>query len=238
MSSTVISLDEFFEVIEESSLPISPDQPSFSLILGAGASRSAGIPLAGEMTALLAELIAARGYPLENIGPEGLTFSSAISTVVEYADDLFTPATVSAQIDTNDGIAEAPWAFDRSASVDGSREQQRAALGITALHQSVMPLLDAIDKWDDELLSYDCLPGLQEQSAHAAEVYWDGREAKEVEALGKAVTRRLPWTRRNRKLLRLALDESTDPLMSHTLLTTIDTIRAPRQPKSTRPAAQ
>jgi hypothetical protein len=62
-------------------------------------------------------------------------------------------------------------------------------------------LLDAIDKWDDELLPYDCLPERhRERAPHAPEIYFDGPEAKEVGALRRAVTRRLPWTRRNRKL--------------------------------------
>jgi hypothetical protein len=437
--ASIVSLDEFFEFVDDSIATLFPDEPYFSLILGAGASRSAGIPLAGEMTALLRQVISAYRFPIETRRGQAPTFAEAIETIAEYADesevqafilrcirrgsrepnlthliaanlaccrfwnpivttnfddltlaafwdlpvntsyrepyvvydprtvvvsrievledvpviikahghhtqyglglldhqlaalapgvkramrwqqlpklgyivigssgsfndgtidalkdrrltrglpifwfvrgevsrprrgspleelaktadvrfvrcddadvlvvrlwqllagtggsawlldadDLFTPATVAEQIEANVGGREAAWAFNSAAALAGlSPEQQRHAIGVSALNEHVMPLLDAIDKWDDELLPYDCLPERhRERAPHAPEIYFDGPEAKEVGALRRAVTRRLPWTRRNRKLLRIALDESTDPLLAHTLLQAIDRIR-------------
>jgi hypothetical protein len=438
--ASILSLDDFFEFVDDSVITLFPDEPYFSLILGAGASRSAGIPLAGEMTALLWQVIAAYGFPIETKRGQSPTFAEAIATIAEYADeyevqafilrcirrgsrepnlthliaanlaccrfwnpivttnfddltlaafwdlpvneryrepyvvydprtvvvsrievlegvpviikahghhtqyglglldhqlaalapgvkramrwqppprlgyivvgssgsftdgtiealkdrrltrgrpifwffrgeftpprrqsplaqlaktadvrfvrcddadvlfirlwqlldgtggsawlldedDLFTPATVAEQIEANVGEREGAWAFNPASTLgdDPSPEQLRLALGVSALKEHVMPLLDAIDKWDDELLPHDCLPERHREAApHAPEIYFDGPEAKEIGALRRAVTRRLPWTRRNRKLLRIALDASTDPLLSHTLLTAIDRIR-------------
>jgi len=157
----------------------------------------------------------------------------ALDGMVEWlldSSDLFTPATLSEQMEgAAGGVDEIEWGFNPSPSPGHTREEQRAALRIDALTQSVLPLVHAIDKWDDELLFYDCLPDKQKYLAkHEAAVELNGREPAETEALKKAITWLLPWTRRNRVLLRLALDESTDPLLSQDLLTTIDQIRGAR----------
>jgi hypothetical protein len=144
--------------------------------------------------------------------------------------DLLTAASLSEQIDAAAGRADdVAWGFDASSRPGETPEEQRAALGIDVLIRSILPLLDAIDSWDRELLIYDCLPESQRnRSEHAARVQINGRECAEADALKRAVTSRLPWTRRNRTLLRLALHEATDPRLSYAVLRTIDQSRGSR----------
>src|SRR5580692_10074819 len=86
MRQNVLSLGEFIEEIEPLLGPF-PDEPYFSLVLGAGASRSAGIPTASEMVALLEVIVNWRGFPVDAVDPAKPTLSELIATIGEYANE-------------------------------------------------------------------------------------------------------------------------------------------------------
>ena len=139
---------------------------------------------------------------------------------------LFTPQEIDEHMDA---VAEPPppqwWHPAPAPTGEGeSRAQQRRDLGIPALRKKLLPILKAIDDWDDgDLLRYECLPpDLRDSTVRAPHFYFFGTEAPPIAELRKTISPRIAWTRRNRKLLKLALDVHTDPSISYDLLSCLD----------------
>jgi len=109
-----------------------------------------------------------------------------------------------------------------------SRATKRRNLGIPALRRTILPLLSKIEKWDNEqLLPYECLPRrLRSQFDPTGVVSEIGWETPQLGRLREIISRRIPWTRRNLQLLRIALAPHTDPHLSYTLLRAIDKLAA------------
>lgn len=106
----------------------------------------------------------------------------------------------------------------------GTRAQHRNDLGIPALRKKLLPVFKDIEKWDkDSFMPYECLPRrLRERFDFTGTIESLGGEAPPIEQLRNAVSPRIPWTRRNRQLLSIALAPHTNPFLSHDLLRAID----------------
>jgi hypothetical protein len=99
-----------------------------------------------------------------------------------------------------------------------TRAGLRRDLGVHALRGRFLPLLDEIDLWDDERLVREIL--LNRRLADFL-----SPEPEAVETMKAAISPRISWTRRNRKLFRLALASFVDPFLTYDLLTAIDELR-------------
>jgi hypothetical protein len=142
--------------------------------------------------------------------------------------ELFTGLTVTDQLELTDQTPDGEWAFRPSPDVgpQPSDSELRTAFGIPALREALVPVLDRIDQWDDRLLLLDCAPpSLRDRVPESVDVHFDGPDPVELEQLRTLVTRNLPWTRRNRCLLRLALSERVDAGVAYKLLSVIDGVR-------------
>ena len=89
---------------------------------------------------------------------------------------------------------------------------------LVELRRDLLPQLKARDKWDDDCLLWDCAPQSLRQRIrdHGGAESWI--EPPELRALTERVPIDIRWTRRNRKLLRLALTNHVDPVMPFILL--------------------
>ena len=116
----------------------------------------------------------------------------------------------------------------RQPKATDTRMQKRHDLGIPALRHALLPLLSKIAKWDNEqLLPYDCLPRRWRPEYDVTGVIADiGWETPELGKLHEIISPRIPWTRRNLQLLRIALAPHTDSHLSYTLLRAIDKLAA------------
>jgi len=92
------------------------------------------------------------------------------------------------------------WGFDgEPAKQDGPDPR------LVKLRKDLLPLLDAIDHWDNEVLLFDCAPASIKNKLRLAKMPISWVEPPELRQLGERLPVNLEWTRRNRKLLRLAL---------------------------------
>jgi hypothetical protein len=100
----------------------------------------------------------------------------------------------------------------------------RRDLGIPKLRKQFLPILNKIDDWDEGvLLSYDCVsPDVRRHVDPVGLIASFGREPPEVSQLRMMIGTRIPWTRRNLKLFRLAMNVHVDPFILHDLLSAID----------------
>jgi hypothetical protein len=114
------------------------------------------------------------------------------------------------------------------ASQLGTRSQSRHDLGIPNLRRKILPLLLEIEKWDREhFMPYECLPRrLRSKFDWTGAIEFVG-EPPALEQLREATTPRIPWTRRNRQLLKIALAPQTDPYLSFSVLRAIDSLATP-----------
>jgi hypothetical protein len=105
-----------------------------------------------------------------------------------------------------------------------SDAELRRELGIAELRKQFVPILDKIDKWDNELLlPYDCVPqSLRHHVDPFGAVEYFGRDAPDVLGLNTAIGPHISWTRRNLKLFRLAMNGSLNPFLLERLLSSID----------------
>lgn len=115
-----------------------------------------------------------------------------------------------------------------SAAKFGTRAQCRSDLGIPDLRRKLLPLLLEIEKSDTkEYMPYECLPRqLQSKFDWSGTIAFLG-EPPALEKLREATTPRIPWTRRNRQLLKIALANQTAPFLSSSLLRAIDSLATP-----------
>ena len=88
------------------------------------------------------------------------------------------------------------------------------------LRRELLPLLKRIEEWDDACMAIDCLPGLPLRTkAHDLGYPMSWYDiTPELELLRKSVPIDIQWTRRNRKLLRLALSQNTSEVTAYDLL--------------------
>jgi hypothetical protein len=98
--------------------------------------------------------------------------------------------------------------------------------GIVELRRKLLPVLNKIDFHDNGgLMEYDCL---SEDWRHLTDFFGlykaTNGEPPGLTALSDALGSSVSWTRRNRKLLRLALDIHSDPDISFGLLNTLNEI--------------
>lgn len=110
----------------------------------------------------------------------------------------------------------------------GTRAEARRDLGIPALCRTLLPILRDIERWDKEsFMPYECLPdGLKPKFDTMGVLKELEGEAPGIEKLREAISPRIPWTRRNRHLLRIALEPHTEPILSHDLLRAINALIA------------
>ena len=106
------------------------------------------------------------------------------------------------------------WGWHEVLPVD--KEALKNAPGFKEMKDEILPLLQKIERWDNNCMLYDCVPYYLKEKvmriAAPANVI-SGTGPPELELLRKALPIRVPWTRRNRKLLRLAFDDRIDPAM-------------------------
>jgi hypothetical protein len=108
----------------------------------------------------------------------------------------------------------------------GTRAEARRDMGIPALRQTLLPILRDIERWDKEsFMPYECLPDRLKPKFDTMGVLKELEgEAPGIEKLREAISPRISWTRRNRHLLRIALEPHTEPIVSHDLLSAIDAL--------------
>jgi hypothetical protein len=89
---------------------------------------------------------------------------------------------------------------------------------IAELRRELVPLLRALDKWDNDCLLWDCAPASLRARIRKSGGAESWKEPPEARVLRERIPVDIQWTRRNRKLLRMALGNHVDPMMPFTLL--------------------
>lgn len=91
---------------------------------------------------------------------------------------------------------------------------------LVALRRELIPLLKRIEAWDDRCMVMDCLPSSHLRKAADARGYPSSwyNNAPDLELLRESVPVDIQWTRRNRKLLRLALNPATSEVTAYDLM--------------------
>ena len=107
------------------------------------------------------------------------------------------------------------WEIPESAS------QMRNHPRLLALRRELLPLLKAIDKWDDDCLFFDCAPAGFRHRIGKLGYASSWIQPPELAMLAERVPADIVWTRRNRKLLKLALTNHVDPVMPYILLSAL-----------------
>jgi hypothetical protein len=89
---------------------------------------------------------------------------------------------------------------------------------LVELRRELKPLLARIEQWDDDCMILDCLPQSLRKMAYdmGYPVSWS-EKTSDLELLSE-IPIDVQWTRRNRKLLRVALSRSVDEVMPFELL--------------------
>jgi hypothetical protein len=100
----------------------------------------------------------------------------------------------------------------------GTNRDLRNYPRLVELRQELLPLLKALDKWDDDCLLWDCAPESVRQRIRDRGGADPRYEPPEMRMLSERVPIEIRWTRRNRKLLRLALTNHVDPVMPFIVL--------------------
>lgn len=101
----------------------------------------------------------------------------------------------------------------------GELEDYRQHRSLVALRKRFLPILDAIDRIDEEYLDHELLHGLPGASLPMVDFgVVSGREQALVDKLPTGTA----WTRRNRKIFRLALGPLNDPMLPFTLLEPVE----------------
>ena len=89
---------------------------------------------------------------------------------------------------------------------------------LVELRRELLPLLKALEKWDNDCLLWDCAPAFLRRRIRQQGGAESWRQPPQMKALTERVPIDLRWTRRNRKLLGLALSHRVDPMMPFMLL--------------------
>ncbi len=103
----------------------------------------------------------------------------------------------------------------------GTNRDLRNHPRLVELRRDLLPLLKALDKWDDDCLLWDCAPASLRGRIRDRGGAESWIEPPEMRALGERVPIDIRWTRRNRKLLRLSLGNHVDPVMPFILLSAL-----------------
>ncbi len=110
-----------------------------------------------------------------------------------------------------------PDSFREWWGIDGElAEQDEPDPRLVKLRKDLLPLLDAIDRWDNDVLLFDCAPASIQDNLRRARKPISWVEPPELRQLGEQLPANIEWTRRNRKLLRLAL--TTKGATAYTLI--------------------
>lgn len=123
-----------------------------------------------------------------------------------------------------------PWPSLRSSSPEivekwwnvwqlpGSNRELRYHPRLVELRRDLLPLLRKLEKWDDDCLLWDCAPSYVRERIRQRGGVESRKEPPEIRLLTEKVPIDVIWTRRNRKLLHLALTNHVDPVMPFILL--------------------
>ncbi len=121
--------------------------------------------------------------------------------------------------DSRKDLVAREW-WPNTPSIPGTFQKEREYPPLVKLRNELLPLLMRLEKWDDDCLLFDCAPlSLKrkiENQVYPVSVEWKAPD--EMRQLMEAVPLPIPWGRRNRRILQLALTRHLDPKMPFNLL--------------------